>query len=332
MAGIENYKTLEEKKSFFSNFGHKNFIINEIHELNDLIDSIEKIIKDKGKDNIIFRGVREANYKLYNSGQRYWINNQKNFGTNVKYSDFIMSQVSEAKKHPLLANVFKSYDYKKKQKDIAILSLFQHYNGLSPLLDWTYNLYIGCYFAVSKTKSSSADNCAINDYSSLYMIDLTKYPNEFLEITQHWKKKLTLDQIFHLVDDNDKNGNFVFYISDFQKPTKNIHVNQNNLILGRHEKPLTTVYNQNIIPQEGLFIFNPSSKKPLEDAFKLPPPEGGNNLHLSPFECYNIHKGLSEYLKRKLRITQEITKGYVFPNLNKIVKQQKEKAIDKMII
>ena len=37
----------------------------------------------------------------------------------------------------------------------------------------------------------------------------------------------------------------------------------------RTNKPMTSIYNQNIIPQEGLFIFNPFSEKTLEEIYTI---------------------------------------------------------------
>jgi hypothetical protein len=90
----------------------------------------------------------------------------------------------------------------------------------------------------------------------------------------------------------------------------------------RTAKPLTSIYNQNIIPQEGLFIFNLSNETPIEDIFKT---------NLTPFDCFNIHKDLAEYLKRKIDVRYKINKGFIYPNLNDEARKIKETTLNAMI-
>jgi hypothetical protein len=68
-------------------------------------------------------------------------------------------------------------------------------------------------------------------------------------------------------------------------------------------RPLTTYYNQNIIPKEGLFIFNPNPTVPLENIFNTQFSSMKRlkmgNLNLPPFFCYNIRKDLADMSDEK---------------------------------
>ena len=94
---------------------------------------------------------------------------------------------------------------------------------------------------------------------------------------------------------------------------------------------MTSIYNQNIIPQEGLFIFNPFSQKTLEDIFNADLNKDGWNLALTPFDCFNIHKDLAEYLRRKIDVRFKINKGFIYPNLNDEARKIKESTLNGLI-
>ena len=78
-----------------------------------------------------------------------------------------------------------------------------------------------------------------------------------------------------------------------------------------------------------MFIFNPYSQKSLEEIFN-PNPESPS-LHLYPFDCFNIHKDLSEYLRRKIDVRDKINTKFIYPKLNYEAYTIKEKAIKGLI-
>ena len=83
------------------------------------------------------------------------------------------------------------------------------------------------------------------------------------------------------------------------------------------------IYNQNIIPQEGLFIFNPSRTIPLEGyRYRT---DGSFNAQI---RCYNINKRLTEYIHEKLD-SIEIKRNFIYPDLNAIMDSIKEKTVNK---
>jgi hypothetical protein len=112
------------------------------------------------------------------------------------------------------------------------------------------------------------------------------------------------------------NSNNVFYISDFEEMN-----DKTGLLQLRAEKPLTSIFNQNILPQEGLFLFNPDTNKAMEDIFNTDWDSSPNKL--LPFECFNIHKDLADYINRKIA-KYGITKKYIYPQLSEDVLKIKD--------
>ena len=68
MAQLQNYTDISEKNEFFQN-GDIRIVIN--------VDKIfEELDKLYANGDFIFRGNSQTKYKLYNSAQRYYINNE----------------------------------------------------------------------------------------------------------------------------------------------------------------------------------------------------------------------------------------------------------------
>lgn len=338
MADLPLYKNLDEKKHFFSNGDDESFIINTKDKLEKWFNEFHKSnLEEKSKDAtaIIYRGVTEAKYKLLTSAQRLWISNEMNQWANKNYLNFIISLVSNAKTNPVIKKVFDLYNYSYSDRDFPILSLLQHYGAPTPLMDWSYNSKIAFFFGTDGIKKKEQPKNDIDNYFSIYKINKRKYKKELLNITDIFPNELYPElNAFRDFGDNTDNGNSnsIFYISDFERKGESKgDVKPFSKILIRTRKPLTSVYNQNIVTQEGLFIFNPYSNKTLEEIFNVNLDKDGWNLRLSPFECFNIHKDLAEYLRRKIDISDKINNSFIYPNLNNEAKKIKEKTINDLI-
>lgn len=99
---------------------------------------------------LIFRGVGNASYRLFNKAQRNFrvnrLNEEKN-ETIFHNSIFEMLEKAKTFEHNILLDYFKSFGVK--ENDVAILSFLQHYGAPTPLLDWTYDLYVAIFFALN---------------------------------------------------------------------------------------------------------------------------------------------------------------------------------------
>lgn len=275
---------------------------------------------------LFFRGVTEAKFKLYTSAQRHWIENDVEQWSDGDYFNYITSLIENAKNNPTLKQVFEKFNYQEEQKDYSILSLLQHYGCPSPLMDWTYNINVALFFAVDNINNASTNKSSdIDKYFSLYVIDKLEQSlfNEYNNITAptEFDGKLEPLECFFQIPEN---YNAIAYISDFEKILNN---NPQSALTIKSKLPLTTVFNQNIIPQEGLFILNPSGQKSLEEIWTVPETNDSSQISHSPFDCYNINKDLSEYIARKIN-TYNVNKDTIYPNMYKQVAKIKNDTLN----
>jgi len=312
MGTLKNYENFEEKNKSFSKLNDFHYI-DTIQQFNSWYKSVVDIQKEQSIEdrlsinyNYMFRGMGEAKYKLFNSSQRFWIINEVGqWWKPKKYLEYVNDFIVKARDKKLFNKIFEYYNLNPTQRDFPILSILQHYGAPTPLMDFSYDLDVALFFATEKASPSSSSN-KIDQYFSIYLIDKTKQKkNELISLFDFSSGSFPrLKSFYHW----EEYKNSVFYISDFEDkkiPKKSF----------KDERPITTIYNQNIIPQQGLFIFNPFPEKPLEDCFNANHHENGNNLELSPIICVNIRKDIAEYIRRKIK-KNSIDHRYIYPNLN----------------
>ena len=338
MAELPVYNDLEQKRKFFSNGQKDSFVIDTKLALDKWFKDVQNEERQETEVDAtawIYRGMTEAKYKLLTSSQRLWISNEMRQWANKSYIEFISDLVDKASENTLIKKVFDLYNYSRSDREFPILSLLQHYGAPTPLMDWSYNNNVAFFFATDGLKKKEEPKEKIDDYFSVYRINKRKYKKELLNIIDFIPNELYPD-INSFSGFGDYNGNpksnSIFYISDFERKGESSgEAKPYGRLMIRTKKPLTSIYNQNIIPQEGLFIFNPFSQKTLEDIFNTDLNKDGWNLALTPFDCFNIHKDLAEYLRRKIDVRFKINKSFIYPNLNDEAKKIKETTLNGLI-
>jgi hypothetical protein len=330
------YKDLNEKNLLFvPDSDYPENKIDDIPTFNRWYQNfLETSIYESNNFDYFFRGMSEAKYKLYNSAQREWLlNSMENWKQDYSYLKFIKELINEAKEKPLFKHVLAYYRINyESEADFPIMSILQHYGSPTPLMDWTYNLDVALYFATENVNAFSGSD-SIDGYFSIYMIN--KHENQNLR-NIFGISNLEFPSIAHFHDDKfnpDYSKNFACYISDFEvnnepTPTINSSVPANQAV--QKSRPLTSYYNQNIIPQQGLFIFNPSPDKPLENIFNSESSRKylkQGNLNLSPFFCYNIKKDIADYVRRKIN-QHNINNAFIYPELRSFLKVVKENVFN----
>lgn len=289
----------------------------------------------KAKFEFFYRGVSEASFKLFNSAQREWlVNNIGSWKSGGNYLGFVRSLINEAKSLSVFERVLEyhqiNYD---NEADFPMLSILQHYGAPTPLMDWSYNLDVALYFATENVNPYAVSG-EIGGYFSVYIIK--KDSQSGLKNIFHYTKK-EFPNLGHFNQskyiENGK-GNFVCYISDFEKNEQKAPTLKPNIPsqkTRRKQRPLTTYFNHNIIPQEGLFIFNPYPDRPLEECFTSNNQASKKikiaNETLAPFLCYNIRKDLADYVRRKINL-RKVNNLYIYPDIKKFSIAVKEQVFN----
>lgn len=331
MAILPTYSSLEEKKEFFDD-NNEFYIIDDKNKLDTWFNFYTSNFKKEHPVDFIFSGVSDAKYKLYTSSQRHWItDNMSQWKDDYSYKDFIQNLIDQAKDNPLIKKIFDLYDYSEGERDFPVLSLLQHYGAPTPLIDWSYNINCALFFAMDGIKRNIESENSISNYISIYSIHK--------KVLQEKRELLTLFDIsngtipsFREIRDLGKeeidNSNTLFIVSDFETY---FNENYTGRLKVKTKKPITSLYNQNIIPQESLLMYNPFSDRSIEQLFNVKPNSQGQNLKLEPFKCFNIHKDLTEYLQRLIAQEYGIKRELIYPHLYDNSKQIKESVLNSII-
>lgn len=338
MAELPSYKNLEGKRVWFSNGRSPSFIISTKSELDrwfNMLQEDEDKQSTKDATALIYRGVTEAKYMMYTSAQRLWVINEMQQWAGMTYLAFISMLIDKANARPVIREVFDLYGYSRNEREFPILSLLQHYGAPTPLLDWSYDVNVAFYCSVEGVESGTGNGDGIENYFSLYKLNKRNYQNELLNIVDVKGGNLYPRIVdFSSIEERDdkRNSNSVFYLSDFEMSGESRFGGRgDNVLRIRNHKPYTSVYNQNIISQKGMFIFNPISRIPLEVIFNVPGLAEGQNLKLTPFECFNIHKDLAEYLRRRLAKRRDVDRSFIYPSMVDEAVKAKNDALNSLV-
>lgn len=314
---IDFYSSLTEKASNFNT-----------HQIESKSDFDKMIACFDSNINQIYRGVSDAKFKLYNSAQRIW-KTQELYKLNSSYDFFIKTEIKNAKafQNKLLDKFYAAFGLK--TYDLSILSFLQHYGAPTPLLDFTHNYKCSLFFAIDGMKQLPSTD--IDNYISIYSINISSSreffpsiidriehdynnpelifgkieprPKDFIDISeQSWKSLMSASYKSSI---ENLSYDYLDKFSIFYMPSGASHHFQS---YDTREK-MSLIYNQhnlNIINQEGLFVYNSSPDKPLENIFNQ------SNKIQRRIECWNIHKSLNEYINAFLE-KNNITKEFIYP-------------------
>lgn len=297
---VEEYKTIEEKAAYFK--GGERKIFNNMNELFEKLD--DSIQSTEG---FIFRGCKEAKYKLYNSAQRLYINNELYKQAHIDeigehYKGFVLNLLNNLKKwnKGVVSTLLNSMGITQ-DNDLGYLSYMQHFGIPTPLLDYTFNPYIALFFAIDGLVYTPSDN-EIDNYFSIY------FTYKEAEQFSAWR---------HLFKESIKNNKLSY---------DNIEVNDMMIILPE-EAQYKIMNNLNIINQEGLFLYNNHPFNPMEKTYIELINLLKTELEQTKFEelfiqetisgCLNIHKSLIPAIREKLN-RLGIYRNFVYPNMNEL--------------
>ena len=276
---LEVYKSLEEKQIAFKSCGYL------------VIDSVEKFdrwLNTVPRENILFRGVNEAKYKIYTSAQRLYITNDLD-KSGKKIEDFIQEELDQVKafNSGLLKKYFQLLNVV--DHDLLYLSFLQHYSGVSPLIDFSADVEKALYFMQDGSSFGKMGNTGIDNYFSLYA---KEYP------TTKGVNKLSDDDLRDFFSFSTMNAAAKSIVFQSQQ----INCNQQNR---------SSFANLNIVAQNGRFLFYSDGINPLEE----------------DLSCVDIHKSLAPYIKKILE-EKGITKNSIYPQEETIAKMALQRALE----
>ncbi|SHG79852.1 FRG domain-containing protein [Fibrobacter sp. UWCM] len=277
---LVDYKSLEEKGEIFKSSGYLR--IDTVASFCDWFDAFPK-------EDVLFRGVKEAKYKIYTSAQRLYITHDLALsGRTVE--DVIAETLEQAKQvdNGILKKYFSLLDVI--DHDMLYLSFLQHYSGISPLIDFTTSIEKALFFMQEGVTFSDVGEDGIDNYCSLYY-------------------KLQSPVTRKLRDLSETDAREIFSFSEMHQNARSVVFQSEQIDISSQKK--CSFANLNLVAQDGRFLFYSDGINPLEENIS----------------CVDIHKSLAPYIKKRLE-EKGITKESIYPQEETIAKMALQRALE----
>ncbi|KAA9331146.1 FRG domain-containing protein [Adhaeribacter soli] len=304
----------------------------------DTQEHFDKIYEEyRAAEDILFRGQREAKWRLYSRLQRDWI--IEKLHKNGSYQSLLERMVKLGKEeYGLKIQELLQANHIDSTNSIAVLAYLQHHGCPTPLLDWTYRFQNALYFALDGLQPG-AGVVEIEDYCSVYYIEEKYFESSSLRnIISESLDSLEAAELQRLIDHfskgNEKKreamqrhfaGRKVFDRSRINGSGLISHMTQIEHLINfplsyfsDKDKNTGVLFslnnNKNIINQVGVFTWNAHPVKPLEmvadEQFNEEKTAEESNDYSFCY-CFNINKKLSPYIRKRLE-TDGITKDFIY--------------------
>lgn len=324
---ISEYKSTLQK--------HNSFVQENI----DTIEQFDKIYDEySAKQDTLFRGQREAKWRLYSKLQRLWL--LEKLYEKSSYQSLIERMVELGRKQysEQIKELLQAYHIDT-ENSISVLGYLQHHGCPTPLLDWTYHFKNALYFAIDGLTPNSG-TVEIEDYCSVYFIEekyfecgsLRAVISESLDAMEEPELQRMIS-IFSNGDEEKRKamqkhfaGRKVFDRSRINGSglishmTKIEHlINFSIAYFSDQDKDTGIIFSlnnsKNILNQAGVFTWNADPSKPIElvgdEQYKEGKSEEDANNY-SFCSCFNIHKSLEGHIRKRLE-ADGITKEFIYP-------------------
>lgn len=341
--------------SVYKSFVQKSFSFDQIKiDTEEEFDAVYNELKSKV--NFLFRGQREAKWRLYSNLQRNWILN-KLYEQEDSYVSLLEKLVIIGKEtHATSIQEILNEHHVDTINSISVLGFLQHHGCPTPLLDWTYKFQNALFFGLDGLEPND-DPTEIGNYFSVYFIDeesmggggMRKIMDESLQelgkeylmesiasIAKDEKQRLAVVEHFKERSFFDKNripgAGLISYVTEIPNMI-------NFPLTFFSDKDADTGFifslnnSKNILNQNGAFTWNADSIKPLEvvakEQYFIDEPEANADDYRF-CGCYNINKNLLAFITKRLK-EDGIDRDYIYP-ANDIstweifVKSQKQSA------
>ncbi|MES2269134.1 MAG: FRG domain-containing protein [Bacteroidota bacterium] len=308
----------------------------------DTPEQFDKIYEEyKNTKDILFRGQREAKWRLYSKLQRFWISDK--LREKYQFADFLKIMVKAGLENysknirELLKEV-----HDDSENDIAVMGFLQHHGCPTPLLDWTFDFKNGLYFGLDGLQPKQ-NQTEIEDYFSVYYIEEKHFEGASMrELMLSSLEKISamqLEAMINAIAGNDEKkkaemtekfkGGSVFDKSRFAGSGMITYMTAIERMVtfpityfsdrDRESGIIFSLNNsQNILNQAGVFTWNAETYKPLEmvgneQQYSSDKPEEDKGDYRF-CQCFNINKKLSDYIRERLE-GDGITKDFIYPTV-----------------
>lgn len=338
---ISEYKSILQKSN---SFDQQNI------DTEEQFDTIYEMWK--GTTEILFRGQREAKWRLYSKLQRLWITEML-FSSEENYHKLIESIVNSGKaEYSTQIKQILNANHIDIDNTISVLGYLQHHGCPTPLMDWTYKFQNALYFGLDGLTSSSGI-VEIENYFSVYFIKEEHFVggnwrNMIQEALNKAEQPMLMREIARIAKDEKTRkamekefGGRKFFDkkrfvgSGLITRMTNLEFLMTSSIGYFSDKDtesgiLFSLNNsKNILNQAGVFTWNPDPSKPLEmigEEEYAGDEEAKRNYKFC--SCYNINKKLAPYIKKQLD-ADGITKEFIYPTTDVSTWEVFEKAKQK---
>lgn len=296
----------------------------------------------KVKNDILFRGQREAKWRLYSKLQRQWIT-EKLYNKPVNYQTLIEILVTKGRLeyHDVIKELLKNH-HEDTENDIAILGFLQHHGCPTPLLDWTFKFQNALYFAIDGLQPKQ-NEIEIEDYFSVYHIEEEYFDGgDMRKNMQTSLEAISKDLIGNLIeqiagDDETKKKHMIekfidrsfFDKSKFDGSGMVKHMTEIKRMVNfpityfsDRDKESGIIFSlnnsKNILNQAGVFTWSSDPTKPLEMVGNEQYGAEKNEDEQATYRfcrCFNINKQLESHVRQRLE-ADGITKDLIYPTVD----------------
>lgn len=327
---VSEYKSLVQKSFCFDQY-----TIDTKEQFDEIYE------KYKTSEEILFRGQREASWRLYGRLQRQWIVD-KLYEKGYSYQELLSKLIADGKAdfEEVILGILEVHHIDV-INNISVLGFLQHHGCPTPLLDWTYKFQTALYFGLDKLEENTGPR-EIDNYFSVYFINqkdmegggmrqvmddsldvldkehsaemIAKYAKDEaqrVEMTEHFNGRKIFDK------DRIPGSGMIEYVTRVE------HMVEFPLSFFS-DKDANTGFifslnnSKNILNQSGVFVWNASPTKPLEvvgaELF-FADNQNANPEEYRFCECYNINKELAPYIAQRLA-ADGIIKDFIYPTPN----------------
>lgn len=303
----------------------------------DTIEQFDKIYEEyKSKTDFLFRGQREAKWRLYSKLQRHWILDK--LGNKFEPYQSILEKLVDLGRNQYNERYIELLGEKHDDadNDIAVLSFLQHHGCPTPMLDWTYKFQNALFFAIDGLEDK-VRKLEIDDYFSVYFIAEKDFEkggmrnliyesidrtqefalNKMIEMTtKDEEQKIKMREHFKgrkAIDTNRIKGSGM--IAYMLKIERMINFPATYFADGKPDDITFSLNNSaNIQNQSGVFTWNSDPTKPFEMVVNEQNIEANPDSDTKQYvfcECFNINKKLADHVRKTLE-QDGITKKFIY--------------------